>query len=387
MNPMVTIEMENGGKIVLELYPDIAPISVDNFISLAQRGYYDGLIFHRVIDGFMIQGGCPDGTGMGNPGYSIKGEFAKNGVENNLKHTPGVISMARSQDMDSGGSQFFIMHKDKPTLDGSYAAFGKLVEGQDIVDAIAECATDRQDRPIEPQVMKKVTVQVQSKALNDQRVADFQKYMDRIIMFRQAMSVMSFDASTIAPKGGVEQRAKRSGFFELELYNMRTSDTMKKFLDDLAPVLDDYGQDIKSLHRIVKKEYDKETKLPAELVKEFAELQEEANQVWDKAKQENDFKSFEPYLVRLIDMAKKTLEYRKDEIPAGGVPYDVLLDDFEEGMTIEKYEPFFEGLKEIVVPLIKKVLASEKKIETFEGVHVDKATQEKIAAFLANKVG
>ena len=158
MNPTVTIEMENGEKMVLELYPDIAPKTVNNFISLVRKGYYDGLIFHRVINGFMIQGGCPDGTGMGNPGYKIVGEFANNGIENNLKHKAGVISMARSQMPNSAGSQFFIMHKDAPSLDGNYAAFGAIIEGQNVVDAIAECKTNSQDRPETPQKIKSMTV-------------------------------------------------------------------------------------------------------------------------------------------------------------------------------------------------------------------------------------
>ncbi len=157
-NPIVTITMKNGGIIRLELYPEIAPVSVNNFISLVNKKYYDGLIFHRVIRGFMIQGGCPEGTGMGGPGYCIKGEFAANGVENNLKHTEGVLSMARAQAPDSAGSQFFIMHKNSPHLDGSYAAFGKVVEGMEVVNLIAETATDYNDRPLEPQVMQTVTV-------------------------------------------------------------------------------------------------------------------------------------------------------------------------------------------------------------------------------------
>lgn len=159
-NPIVTFEMENGDIMKAELYPEIAPISVENFVSLIQKGYYDGLIFHRVIRGFMIQGGCPDGTGMGGPGYTIKGEFSMNGVENNLKHTEGVLSMARAMDPNSGGSQFFIMHKTSPHLDGSYAAFGKIIEGMDVVNKIAETQTDYSDRPIAPQRMKKVTVEV-----------------------------------------------------------------------------------------------------------------------------------------------------------------------------------------------------------------------------------
>lgn len=157
-NPIVTITMENEDVIKLELYPDIAPVSVQNFISLIHQNFYDGLIFHRVIKGFMIQGGCPEGSGMGGPGYSIKGEFAANGVENNLKHTEGVLSMARSMHPDSAGSQFFIMHKNSPHLDGSYAAFGKVVEGMEVVNKIAETRTDYSDRPLETQRMKTVTV-------------------------------------------------------------------------------------------------------------------------------------------------------------------------------------------------------------------------------------
>lgn len=157
-NPVVTFEMENGDIIKAELYPEIAPNTVRNFVSLVSKGFYDGLIFHRVIRGFMIQGGCPDGTGMGGPGYSIKGEFAQNGVANDLKHTPGVLSMARSMHPDSAGSQFFIMHEAAPHLDGAYAAFGRVIEGQEHVNKIAETATDYSDRPLETQRMKKVTV-------------------------------------------------------------------------------------------------------------------------------------------------------------------------------------------------------------------------------------
>lgn len=158
-NPVVTFEMENGDIIKAELYPEIAPNTVRNFVSLAGKGFYDGLIFHRVIRGFMIQGGCPNGTGMGGPGYSIKGEFAQNGVTNDLKHTPGVLSMARAMHPDSAGSQFFIMHEAAPHLDGAYAAFGKVTEGMDVVNKIAETATDYSDRPLETQRMKKVTVE------------------------------------------------------------------------------------------------------------------------------------------------------------------------------------------------------------------------------------
>ncbi|MBD5495142.1 MAG: peptidylprolyl isomerase [Lachnospiraceae bacterium] len=157
-NPIVTFTMKNGDIIKAELYPEIAPISVNNFISLIQKNFYDGLIFHRVIKGFMIQGGDPEGTGMGGPGYSIRGEFAQNGFENNLKHTEGVLSMARSMQPDSAGSQFFIMHKTSPHLDGAYAAFGKVTEGMENVNKIAETATDYNDRPLEDQQIKTVTV-------------------------------------------------------------------------------------------------------------------------------------------------------------------------------------------------------------------------------------
>lgn len=155
---MVIIEMEGGGRIKLEMDRQAAPNTVKNFVSLADKGFYNGLIFHRVIPGFMIQGGCPDGTGMGGPGYSIKGEFASNGFKNPLKHKRGVISMARSMRPDSAGSQFFIMHQDAPHLDGQYAAFGKVIEGMENVDKIAKCMTGRNDKPIHRQAMKKVTV-------------------------------------------------------------------------------------------------------------------------------------------------------------------------------------------------------------------------------------
>ena len=157
-NPIATIEMEDGGVIALELYPEVAPISVNNFISLASKGFYDGLIFHRVISGFMIQGGDPKGVGIGGPGYCIKGEFAANGVKNDLSHARGVLSMARAMDMNSAGSQFFIMHADGPFLDGQYAAFGKVVDGMDVVDRIAAVKTGRNDMPASPQRMKKVSV-------------------------------------------------------------------------------------------------------------------------------------------------------------------------------------------------------------------------------------
>ena len=158
-NPEITITMENGDVIRAELYPEIAPNTVKNFISLANKGFYDGLIFHRVIEGFMIQGGCPQGTGMGGPGYSIKGEFSQNGFKNDLKHTEGVLSMARSMMPDSAGSQFFIMHKTSPHLDVAYAAFGKVVEGMDVVNKIAETRTDYSDRPLKEQKIKSMTAE------------------------------------------------------------------------------------------------------------------------------------------------------------------------------------------------------------------------------------
>ena len=166
-NPIVTIEMENGDKMVAELYPHIAPNTVNNFISLVKDGYYDGIIFHRVIKGFMIQGGCPNGNGMGGPGYSIAGEFSSNGFTNNLKHEKGVLSMARTMQPNSAGSQFFIMHKNSPHLDGQYAAFGRVIEGMDVVNEIATTATDRADKPKTPQVMKNVTVETFGKDYSD----------------------------------------------------------------------------------------------------------------------------------------------------------------------------------------------------------------------------
>ena len=166
-NPIVTIEMENGKKIVAELYPHIAPNTVKNFVTLVNQGFYNGVGFHRVIEGFMIQGGCPNGNGMGGPGYSIKGEFIGNGFTNNLKHEAGVLSMARTMAPNSAGSQFFIMHKNSPHLDGQYAAFGRVIEGMDVVNEIATTATDRADKPKTPQVMKNVTVETFGKDYSD----------------------------------------------------------------------------------------------------------------------------------------------------------------------------------------------------------------------------
>ena len=157
-NPLITITMENGDVMKGELYPDIAPNTVNNFVSLVKKGFYDGLTFHRVIPGFMIQGGCPLGTGTGGPGYQIPGEFSANGFENNLAHTPGVLSMARAQHPDSAGSQFFIMHKTSPHLDGQYAAFGRITEGLDVVDKIARVRTNFRDMPLTPQRIKSITV-------------------------------------------------------------------------------------------------------------------------------------------------------------------------------------------------------------------------------------
>ena len=158
-NPIITITMQNGSVMKGELYPEIAPNTVNNFISLVKKGFYDGLIFHRVISGFLIQGGCPDGTGMGGPGYNIKGEFCQNGFNNSLKHEAGVLSMARAMHPDSAGSQFFIMHKAAPHLDGAYAAFGKITEGMDVVNKIADTDTDYSDRPLDEQKIQSMTVE------------------------------------------------------------------------------------------------------------------------------------------------------------------------------------------------------------------------------------
>ena len=158
-NPVITITMENGDVMKAELYPEVAPNTVNNFLSLVQKGCYDGLIFHRVIRGFMIQGGCPNGNGMGGPGYTIKGEFSQNGFQNDLRHTPGVLSMARAMHPDSAGSQFFIMHETSPHLDGQYAAFGQIIEGMDVVNKIAETPTDYSDRPMKEQKIRTITAE------------------------------------------------------------------------------------------------------------------------------------------------------------------------------------------------------------------------------------
>ncbi|EHI97009.1 peptidyl-prolyl cis-trans isomerase cyclophilin type [Clostridium sp. DL-VIII] len=171
-NPIITMTMENGGVIKAELYPEIAPNTVSNFVDLINRGFYDGLIFHRVIPGFMIQGGCPEGTGMGGPGYSIKGEFTSNGFKNTLKHTKGVLSMARAMHPDSAGSQFFIMVADAPHLDGQYASFGKVIEGIEVADKIVAQKTDMADRPYEDQVIKSVTVDMQGEEIKEPEIIE-----------------------------------------------------------------------------------------------------------------------------------------------------------------------------------------------------------------------
>ncbi|SFC68683.1 peptidylprolyl isomerase [Clostridium uliginosum] len=171
-NPIVTITMKNGGAIKAELYPEIAPNTVNNFIDLINKGFYDGVIFHRVIPGFMIQGGCPEGNGMGGPGYGIKGEFTSNGFKNTLKHSKGVLSMARTMDPNSAGSQFFIMVANSPHLDGQYASFGKVIEGIDIVDDIVATKTDRADRPYEDQVMESVKVDTQGETYKEPEIIE-----------------------------------------------------------------------------------------------------------------------------------------------------------------------------------------------------------------------
>lgn len=172
-NPIVTIEMENGGVIKAELYPEIAPNTVDNFIHLINMGFYDDLIFHRVIPGFMIQGGCPEGNGMGNPGYSIKGEFSKNGFKNDLKHTEGVLSMARAMSPDSAGSQFFIMTENAPHLDGSYAAFGKVIEGIEFVHDVENVKTDYNDAPLVPEVIESMTVDLNGESMEEPEIIEY----------------------------------------------------------------------------------------------------------------------------------------------------------------------------------------------------------------------
>ena len=208
-NPIVTIEMQDGGIITCELYPDIAPQSVYNFISLANAGFYNGLIFHRVIPGFMIQGGCPDGTGMGGPGYCIKGEFAANGVSNDLRHTRGVLSMARAQAMDSAGSQFFIMHKDAPHLDGQYAAFGCVMDGMDVVDRIANQPRNMMtNKPKKDQIIAKVTVDTHGETYPEpEKLADpFRRYFSHFTAF-----INFFTA--FAPAGSIPSPPSHTGLY------------------------------------------------------------------------------------------------------------------------------------------------------------------------------
>jgi len=221
-----------------------------------------------------------------------------------------------------------------------------------------------------------------------QTVQDFKAYLERIGMFSQAMSVMSFDSETIAPEGGLENRAKRAGFFELEIYNMETSSTMKDFLEALAPHLSELDEHTQAMYRLTKKTYDEATKLPPELVQAYAELTEESGSVWRKARVDNNYQAFAPYLKRIIEMKKQMLVLRANEVPEGGQPYDILLGDFEEGMTVQKYDDFFQKLKAVVVPLIKQVQASKKKIDTsFVNAKVDIPTQREISKLLANRIG
>ena len=222
----------------------------------------------------------------------------------------------------------------------------------------------------------------------DKTITDFKAHLERLTMFGQAMSVIGFDAETVAPPGGIEMRAKRAGFFGLEMFNMRTSNTMKEYLDTLAPHLSALDKPLRAMHRKCKKSYDAGTKIPPEKVREFAALRTEAGDVWVKARGENNFAMFAPYLKRLIDMSKEMLALRADEVPQGGVPYDIFLDDYEEGMTVQKYDDFFAKLKAVVVPLIKQIAASSKKIDrSFAATTVDTETQRKISTLLAEKIG
>jgi len=219
-------------------------------------------------------------------------------------------------------------------------------------------------------------------------VEDFKAYLNRVRMFQEAMAVMSFDSNTIAPKGSVEQLAKRAGFFGLELHNMIVSEQTKGALDGLAPHLSELDDQLQGMYRIVKEHYDEATKLPPEFVSEFAQLTQEANSVWEDARKADSFETFAPYLKRILEMGDKALEYRKSEMPEGGVPYDIFLNDFEKGMTIKKYDDFFEKLKETVVPLLRQVVASKKKIDkSFMSAKVDIDAQRKISQFIAEKIG
>ena len=209
-NPIVRFEMEGGKVFEAELYPDVAPNTVNNFISLVKKGFYDGLIFHRVIEGFMIQGGDPEGTGAGGPGYSIKGEFNLNGFTNNLKHTPGVLSMARTMVPDSAGSQFFIMHETSPHLDGSYAAFGKVINGMDVVNEIATVRTDWNDRPMEDQKMSKVTV--------DTFGVDYPEPETVVAVLKQGYKVEEIPVVMRARQGGVSSiTMKKSVYYMIKV--------------------------------------------------------------------------------------------------------------------------------------------------------------------------
>ena len=222
----------------------------------------------------------------------------------------------------------------------------------------------------------------------DKLVADFKEYLERISMFRQAMSIIGFDAETVAPKGGIAMRAKRAGFFGLELFKMYTSDTVKEYLEALEPHLQNLEKPVQAMYRECKKTYDEGTKIPPEKVREFAALRAEAGDVWAQSRKENKFQMFAPYLKRLIAMQKEILELRADEMPEGGVPYDIFLDDYEKGMTVQKYDDFFGKLKAVVVPLIKQIAASGKKIETgFTKTKVDIDTQRKLSTMLAEKIG
>ena len=219
-------------------------------------------------------------------------------------------------------------------------------------------------------------------------VADFKGHLDRIGTLGQISAILSFDSETVAPAGGIQMRAKRAGFLGLEIFNLTTSDNMKGYLDALKPHLNDLDIHTQAMYRIAKKDYDEGTKIPPEKVREYVELRQEAGDVWAKARKDNDFKAFSPYLKRIIAMKKEFLAMRANEIPEGGIPYDIFLDDFEEGMTSQKYDEFFEKLKAVVVPLIRQVSTSKKKIETeFLKSKVDIPTQRKISEMLAAKVG
>jgi len=219
-------------------------------------------------------------------------------------------------------------------------------------------------------------------------INDFTAFLDRIQMFGEAMSVMSFDANTIAPKGSVEQLAKRAGFFGMEVHKMVVSDEAKDFIEGLAPHISKLDDKIKGMYRITKEKYEEATKLPAEFVAEFARLTQEANNVWEDSRENNSFETFAPYLKKIVEMTDQMMEYRISEKPEDGVLYDIVLNDYEKGKTVKKYDDFFEKLKETVVPLLRQVVASEKKIDkSFMSAKVDIETQRKIAEFIAEKIG